>query len=68
MNKAVRGRFELRWQLPTMSFVKDVLSNPLYAGAYVYGRRPIKVVIKEGQTIKRKRSANPILAPSPALC
>ena len=56
VNKAVRGRFELRWQLPTMSFVKDVLSNPLYAGAYVYGRRPIKVVIKEGQTIKRQRS------------
>ena len=56
VNKAVRGRFELRWQLPTMSFVKDVLSNPLYAGAYVYGRRPIKVVVKEGQTIKRQRS------------
>lgn len=33
-----------------------MLSNPLYAGAYVYGRRPIKVVIKEGQTIKRQRS------------
>lgn len=38
VNKAVRGRFELRWQLPTMSFIKDVLSNALYAGAYVYGR------------------------------
>ena len=57
VNKAVRGRFELRWQLPTMSFIKDVLSNALYAGAYVYGRRPIKVIVKDGQTIKRQRSA-----------
>jgi len=57
VNKPVQGRFELRWQLPTMSFIKDVLSNPLYAGAYVYGRRPIKVIIKDGQTIKRQRSA-----------
>ena len=57
VNKAVRGRFELRWQLPTTGFIKDVLSNALYAGAYVYGRRPINVIIKDGQTIKRQRSA-----------
>jgi len=57
VNKAVHGRFELRWQLPTTGFIKDVLSNPLYAGAYVHGRRPIKVIIKDGQTIKRQRSA-----------
>ena len=57
VNKVVRGRFELVWQLPTLSFVKDVLGNPLYAGAYVYGRRPIKVIVKDGQAIKRQRSA-----------
>lgn len=26
-------------QLPTRGLIKDVLSNALYAGAYVYGRR-----------------------------
>jgi DNA invertase Pin-like site-specific DNA recombinase len=57
VNKPVRGRFELHWQLPTMGFIKDVLSNALYAGAYVYGRRPIKVIVKDGQAIKRQRSA-----------
>ena len=56
VNKPVRGRFELRWQLPTMGFIKDVLSNPLYAGAYVYGRRPVKVSVRDGQTIRRQRS------------
>jgi hypothetical protein len=47
------------WQLPTPSFLKDVLGNPLYAGAYVYGRRPIQVVVKDGQAVKRQRSARP---------
>ena len=33
VNKARGDRFELRWQLPTLSFVNDVLHNPTYAGA-----------------------------------
>jgi len=56
-NKSIAGRFGLVWQPPTMSFVSDVLRNPLYAGAYVYGRRPIDVVVKAGQAVKRQRSA-----------
>ena len=31
-------------------------SNPLYAGADVYGRRPVKISVKDGQTIRRQRS------------
>jgi len=56
VNKARAGRFELLWQLPTMSFVSDVLHNPLYAGAYVYGRRPVELVVKDGQVVKQQRS------------
>ncbi len=48
VNKALGGQFLLAWQLPTVSFVNDVLHNPLYAGAYVYGRRPTEVVVKQG--------------------
>jgi DNA invertase Pin-like site-specific DNA recombinase len=59
VNKALGGQFQLVWQLPSVSFVNDVLHNPLYAGAYVYGRRPIEVVVKEGQAVKRQRSAQP---------
>ena len=33
VNKARGGRFQLIWQLPTPSFLKDVLGNPLDAGA-----------------------------------
>ena len=33
---------ELRWALPRVSQVSRILSNPRYAGAYVYGRRQVK--------------------------
>ncbi len=59
VNKALGGQFQLVWKLPSVSFVSDVLHNPLYAGAYVYGRRPTEVVVKEGQPLRRQRSAQP---------
>jgi len=59
VNKAIGGRFQLAWKLPTVSFVSDVLHNPLYGGAYVYGRRPSEVVVKDGQALKRQGSARP---------
>ncbi|MEJ2419702.1 MAG: recombinase family protein [Exilibacterium sp.] len=57
VNQSMGGRYQLVWQLPTMSFVSDILHNPLYAGAYVYGRRPIETVIKNGQAYKRQGRA-----------
>lgn len=57
VNKARRGQFHLHWQWPTMSFVSNLLHNPLYAGAYVYGRRPVEVIVKDGGTLKRQRAA-----------
>jgi len=49
----------LVWKLPTHSFVGDVLHNPLYAGAYVYGRRPTEVVVKAGQVVRRQGCPRP---------
>jgi DNA invertase Pin-like site-specific DNA recombinase len=54
VNKPMGGRFQLVWQRPSVSFISDLLHNPLYGGAYVYGRRPTEVVIKDGQAIKRQ--------------
>lgn len=31
---------ELRWSRPNRPTINDMLHNPIYAGAYVYGRRP----------------------------
>jgi len=43
----------LAWQLPTQVFVQSVLENPIYAGAYVWGRRPVEVVFENGQLRRR---------------
>ncbi len=59
VNKVRDGHRRLIWQLPTYSFISDVLHNPLYAGAYVYGRRPTEVTLVEGRPIKRQGRLRP---------
>src|SRR5579864_5517580 len=44
----------LVWKIPTQSLVRDLLSNPFYAGAYVWGRRPVATVLAEGRLEKRQ--------------
>jgi DNA invertase Pin-like site-specific DNA recombinase len=47
------GSTDLEWKLPTLSFIQDVLRNPIYAGAYVYGRRPVETTFEDGRLSKR---------------
>ena len=56
VNKSRGGHMRLVWQLPTHVFVQNILENPIYAGAYVWGRRPVEVVFENGQL--RKRTGN----------
>ena len=49
-----RGGNHLVWQIPTQAFVRDVLVNPFYAGAYVWGRRPTETVLVDGRLKKRQ--------------
>ena len=51
-----RGGNQLIWQIPTQAFVGDVLVNPFYAGAYVWGRRPVETVLVDGQLKKATRT------------
>jgi len=44
----------ITWRAPTQSFVRDVLANPFYAGAYVWGRRPMETVVVDGKVHKRQ--------------
>jgi DNA invertase Pin-like site-specific DNA recombinase/uncharacterized protein YndB with AHSA1/START domain len=47
---------EVRWAQPTYHQVHGVLRNPMYAGAYVYGRTQIEGYVDEhGQPRKRVR-------------
>ena len=51
-----RGGNQLVWQIPTQGFVRDVLVNPFYAGAYVWGRRPVETKFVGGKLKKRQGS------------
>ncbi len=59
-NKARGGKFKVVFQLPTLSLISEVLHNPFYAGAYVYGRRPMMTVWENGQLKKRQGAALPL--------
>ena len=46
---------EIRWIAPTYRSIHQVLTNPVYAGAYVYGRNRSEQYVDE-QGVVRKRS------------
>lgn len=48
-----RGKRMIQWSVPKLLWVMGVLKNPIYAGAYVYGRRPIETIVTEGRLQKR---------------
>ncbi|MEN8184628.1 MAG: recombinase family protein [Myxococcota bacterium] len=54
VNQVRAGKHQIVFKLPTHSFVAQVLRNPFYAGAYVYGRRPREVVLVEGRPVRRQ--------------
>jgi excisionase family DNA binding protein len=43
------GRRSVVWRLPTYPSVLKILSNPIYGGAYVYGRTETRVRIEAGR-------------------
>jgi DNA invertase Pin-like site-specific DNA recombinase len=43
------------WKRPTYSTVIRILKNPVYAGAYVYGRTGVAVELKNGTTQRKLR-------------
>jgi DNA invertase Pin-like site-specific DNA recombinase len=45
---------QLVWKIPSQSLVGDILRNPFYAGAYVWGRRPVETSLVDGRLKKRQ--------------
>lgn len=52
----IRGT-QLVWKIPSQSLVADILRNPFYAGAYVWGRRPTETLLINGR-LKKRQAAN----------
>jgi DNA invertase Pin-like site-specific DNA recombinase len=55
-NKSVAGQIQLVWKLPAQTFIPSILHNPIYAGAYVYGRRPVEKVL-EHEAVRKRQAA-----------
>ena len=59
-NKPRGGKYQVVFQLPTASVIRAVLENPFYAGAYVWGRRPMRAVWENGVVKKRQSAELPL--------
>lgn len=46
------GNRQMIWEPPGYSTIYGVLTNPIYAGAYVYGRTKTKTIIRDNQLVK----------------
>jgi len=42
----------IEWELPIYSTILSVLKNPIYAGAYVYGRSTTRTFIRDNKPVK----------------
>ena len=56
---AVSGR-SIVWKLPIYNTVLNVLTNPVYAGAYAFGRTTSKVIIEDGRKRVRRGLRRPL--------
>lgn len=59
LDTGVHG-WRVAWKLPVYNTVRQILTNPIYAGAYAWGRRGRRRVIEEGrQRIVNEVRRNP---------
>lgn len=56
--RITRGQIE--WRLPAYRNIISVLQNPLYAGAYAYGRSEARTTIIDGRAVKKYGHDRPI--------
>jgi DNA invertase Pin-like site-specific DNA recombinase len=55
-----RSEGRVVWKLPVYNNVLALLTNPLYAGAYAYGRRETRTRVVEGQACKTEGHPKPL--------
>ena len=57
-HSAAEGR-SIVWRLPLYNTVHNILTNPVYAGAYAFGRTTSKVSVEDGRKRVQARTAAP---------
>src|SRR3974390_780794 len=48
------------WRLPAYNIVHNILTNPIYAGAYAFGRTPSRISVVDGRKRVRRGVHRPI--------
>ena len=48
------------WRLPAYNIVHNILTNPIYAGAYAFGRTTSKVSVEQGRKRVRRGVHRPM--------
>jgi hypothetical protein len=56
----VKGGYATEWAQPNYSRVHAIITNPFYAGAYVYGRSESRTTIVEGRIRRTSGHARPV--------
>ena len=49
------GGRQITWKLPVYNTLHHILTNPVYAGAYVFGRTGKRSAYLDGRAVQRKR-------------
>jgi DNA invertase Pin-like site-specific DNA recombinase len=58
-NPGITGQQQVQWKLPVYATVNNLLTNPVYAGAYAFGRTGSRTIIENGRKrIVRGRRKN----------
>jgi len=55
----IDGSGEVQWRTLTMGRLSSILHNPIYAGAYAYGRRETRQVVIDGEIRTRRKRLAP---------
>lgn len=50
------GDMTVHWSIPSQARIFAILHNPIYAGAYVYGRSARRLELVDGQVVRRIRT------------
>jgi hypothetical protein len=45
----------VKWRLPVYARLHSILTNPVYGGVFVYGRRSTRTHVVEGRAKKQQR-------------
>lgn len=48
------GRADVRWVAPTYSKIHEVLTNPVYAGAYIYGKTKFERFVDDHGNVRKR--------------